>query len=131
MLRKLLRDRRGESLVEVLTACVVFLMVLGTLFVGTRFVTGALAKAQALRERAFQFQRSARQNLEDRKSADAGMGSISFDGGSFAVPVRFQTVQATAEETAGYSAGVPVYEEKTTVFYIFAAQDAPDGADGP
>lgn len=128
MLRKL--NRRGESLVEVLTAGVVFMMLLGTLFAGTRFVTGALAKAQSIRERAFQFQQSARRNLADRNCSDAGMGSISFDGGSFAVPVRFQTVQATAKEVVGQNAGVPVYEEKTAVFYIFAVQEAPDGADG-
>lgn len=123
MLRKLMRDQSGESLVEVLTAGMVFLLLLGVLSAGTRFVSGAQVKAQALRDRVFQFHQSVRRNLG--KSFDAGMGAISFDGGSFTVPVRFQTVQATAEEAAGYNAGVPVYEEKTAVFYIFAAQDAP------
>lgn len=130
MLRKLLRDRRGESLIEVMTAGLVFMMLLGTLCAGTRFVAGAQTKAQAIRERAVQFQQSARRNLEDGKSADAGLGSISFDGGGFSVPVRFQTVQATAREAVGSNAEVPVYEEKTAVFYTFAAQDAPNVEDG-
>lgn len=130
MLRKLLRDRRGESLIEVMTAAMVFMMLLGTLCATTRFVTGAQMKAQAIRERASRFQQSARRNLEDGKSSDAGMGSISFAGSSFAVPVRFQTVQATAMETVGRNAEVPVQEEKTAVFYTFAAQDAPNVEDG-
>lgn len=130
MLRKLLRDQSGESLVEVMTAGVVFMLLLGTLGAGMRFASGALVKAQTIRERAFQFHQSVQRNLSDGKSFDTGMGSISFEGGSFTVPVRFQTVQATAREAASYNAGVPVYEEKTAVFCVFAAQDAPGAEDG-
>ena len=126
----LFRDRRGESLVEVLTASVVFMMMLGTLCAGARFAAGALTRARTLQERASQFDESARRNLMEGKVSNAGAGAISFEGGSFSVPVRFQTVQAEARETVDQNEGVPADEEKTAVFYVFAALDAADGPNG-
>ncbi len=123
MFRKLLRGRRGESLVEVLTAGVVFLMLMGTLFAGTRFAAGALRKAEETRSMVFQFQESVRRNLAEG-NMDGSAGTLSFGGGSFAVPVRFLTVPASAREADG---GSQMDAERTATFYLFAPQEEGDG----
>ena len=65
MFGKLLHGRGGESLVEVLVAIVVFLVLMGTLCAGTRFASGALMRAETIRDSVVQFQESLRRNLAE------------------------------------------------------------------
>ncbi len=130
MFGKLLHGRGGESLVEVLVAIVVFLVLMGTLCAGTRFASGALMRAETIRDSVVQFQESLRRNLAEGNMTDGGAGVLHFGGGRVAVPVRFLSVQAMAREAVYQKAdgGSPAYEEKVTTFYLFAAQEGGDGS---
>lgn len=115
-------------MVEVLAAGVVFLLLMGTLCAGIRFAAGALAKARTVRDSVFQFQQSARRNLEDG-NAGGGVGELSFGEGSFVVPVRFRSVQVPVGDAGSHSEpdGAPKDGGKTVSFYLF---DIPDTAEG-
>ncbi len=102
-LNALLRQRRGESLVELMASSVIFLLLLATLQGAVRFSSGSLRKAEEIRKNAAALQES----LRSGAAAEAGAKkSITFQavspdgsvtGGSilFTVPVELQTRKAT------------------------------------
>lgn len=127
LLCKLLQNRRGESMVEVIAAGIVFILLLETFCAGIKFASGALTESQAVRDNIVQYQQSILQNLEDGEIYNSSAGFISFDGGSFTVPVKFQTVEASDVRKASRSISgkSQANQGKIPVFYLFAAQDAP------
>lgn len=120
---KLLQSRRGESLAEVMAASVTVMVLLGTLYAGIRFASGELVKAQEMQDMSEQYQESLRRNLADGFTTCVD-GQLSFDGGTFTIPVQFQTVEASARS---HETG----EEQTTIFHLLTEQDLPDGKDEP
>ena len=57
---QVLRDRRGESMVEILVSTVVFMLLLGALNGAVGFASNAQRKAEQLREDAVVLQREVR-----------------------------------------------------------------------
>lgn len=101
-LKAILRQRRGESLVELLAAAVIFLLLLATLHGAVRFSSNSLHKAEEIRENAAALQESLRSApVVDGASAEITFQAVSPDGsvtgGSvlFQVPVKLQTKKAT------------------------------------
>ncbi len=102
-LNAILRQRRGESLVELMASSVIFLLLLATLHGAVRFSSGSLRKAEAIRENAAALQESLRSGapVEDGAPAEITFQAMSPDGsvtgGSvlFKVPVKLQTKRAT------------------------------------
>ncbi len=101
-LNAILRQRRGESLVELMASSVIFLLLLATLHGAVRFSSGSLRKAEAIRENAAALQESLRSApVEEGVPAEITFQAVSPDGsvtgGSvlFRVPVKLQTKRAT------------------------------------
>ena len=96
---RVLRDRRGESMVEILVSTVVFMLLLGALNGAVGFASNAQRKSEQLRRDATELQESVRGNAEvaDGEDIDA-----------FRVKVKKQTVNAKTEDG------------KTVPFYRFA-----------
>ena len=98
---RVLRDRRGESMVEILVSTVVFMLLLGALNGAVGFASNAQHKSEQLRRDATELQESVRGNAEvaDGEAADID---------AFSVKVKKQTVNAKTEDG------------KTVPFYRFA-----------
>ena len=82
---QVLRDRRGESMVEILVSAAVFMLLLGALNGAVGFASNAQRKSEQLREDAVVLQR------EVRAGTPAGTET---DLNAFRVRVRKQTVTA-------------------------------------
>ena len=116
---RVLRDRRGESMVEILVSTVVFMMLLGALNGAVGFSTNAQRKAEELRKDAAELQRSVREQPaegEDTQTIrfhqilpESGAESTKDD---FRVTVKKQTVAASTADG------------KRVTFYRFAAKEA-------
>lgn len=97
---QVLRDRRGESMVEILVSTVVFMLLLGALNGAVGFASNAQRKAEQLREDAVVLQR------EVRAGTPAGDDTATYDFraatpdgtetglNAFRVRVKKQTVTA-------------------------------------
>lgn len=116
---RVLRDRRGESMVEILVSTVVFMMLLGALNGAVGFSANAQRKAEELRKDAAELQRSVREKTaagEDTQTI--GFHQILPESGAestedaFRVTVKKQTVEAAADDG------------KRVTFYRFAAKEA-------
>ena len=108
---RVLRDRRGESMVEILVSTVVFMLLLGAL----NGAVGFASNAEQLRRDATQLQESVRENAEvaDGEAAAYDFKVTTSDGedtdiDAFRVKVKKQTVNAKTEDG------------KTVPFYRFA-----------
>lgn len=112
---RVLRDRRGESMVEILVSTVVFMLLLGALNGAVGFASNAQRKSEQLRRDATELQESVRGNAE---VADGEAAAYDFkvttsngedtDIDAFHVKVKKQTVNAKTEDG------------KTVPFYRFA-----------
>lgn len=113
---RVLRDRRGESMVEILVSTVVFMLLLGALNGAVGFASNAQRKSEQLRRDATELlQESVRGNAE---VADGEAAAYDFkvttsngedtDIDAFRVKVKKQTVNAKTEDG------------KTVPFYRFA-----------
>ena len=106
---RVLRDRRGESMVEILVSTVVFMLLLGALNGAVGFASNAQRKSEQLRRDATQLQESVRENAEvayDFKVTTSDGEDTDID--AFRVKVKKQTVNAKTEDG------------KTVPFYRFA-----------
>ena len=98
---QVLRDRRGESMVEILVSTVVFMLLLGALNGAVGFASNAQRKAEQLREDAVVLQREVRAGTpvgDDDAAYD--FRAATPDGtetglNAFRVRVRKQTVTAS------------------------------------
>ena len=63
---RVLRDRRGESMVEILVSTVVFMLLLGALNGAVGFASNAQRKSEQLRRDATQLQESVREMQKSR-----------------------------------------------------------------
>lgn len=111
---RVLHDRRGESMVEILVSTVVF-MLLGALNGAVGFAANAQRKSEQLRRDATELQESVRGNAEvaDGEAAAYDFKVTTSDGedtdiDAFRVKVKKQTVNAKTEDG------------KTVPFYRFA-----------
>ncbi|WP_318361567.1 hypothetical protein [uncultured Agathobaculum sp.] len=116
---RVLRDRRGESMVEILVSTVVFMMLLGALNGAVGFSANAQRKAEELRKDAAELQRSVReQTAAGEDTQTIGFHQILPESGAestqdaFRVTVKKQTVEAAADDG------------KRVTFYRFAAKEA-------
>ena len=115
-LRTLLRERRGETLVEVLVSTVVFLLLLAALSGAVAFAHNAEVRSGEIRDHANELQRSVRSGTakgEDRPPFE--FRSVSSDGSTgdnvlFSVKAKKQTI--TASDDAG----------NQTDFYVFGKE---------
>lgn len=115
-LRTLLRERRGETLVEVLVSTVVFLLLLAALSGAVAFAHNAEVRSGEIRDHANELQRSVRSGAakgEDCKTFE--FRSVSSDGSTgdnvlFSVEAKKQTI--TASDDAG----------NQTDFYVFGKE---------
>ena len=112
---RVLRDRRGESMVEILVSTVVFILLLGALNGAVGFASNAQRKSEQIRKDATELQKSVREqtNVEDGEDAEYDFKVTSPDGetiynDAFRVKVKKQTVNAQTEDN------------KTVPFYRFA-----------
>ena len=112
---RVLRDRRGESMVEILVSTVVFMLLLGALNGAVGFASNAQRKSEQLRKDATELQQSIReqQDVEGGEDADYAFQVTTADddktyGEAFRIKVKKQTVNATTEDG------------KTVPFYRFA-----------
>ena len=107
---RVLRDRRGESMVEILVSTVVFMLLLGALNGAVGFASNAQRKSEQLRRDATELQESVRGNAEaaayDFKVTTSNGEDTDID--AFRVKVKKQTVNAKTEDG------------KTVPFYRFA-----------
>jgi len=115
-LNGVLRSRRGESLVELLAASVVFLLLLAAFHGAVRFSSNALRKSGDIRENAAALQVSLRGAAADGGTlADYTFQAVSPDGSVtggtvlFRVPVLLQTKTAHGKDG------------ESVVFYVFGA----------
>ena len=110
---KLLRSRRGETMVEVLVSMVLFLMLFAVLLGAVRFASNAQVRAETIRQRATALQRDLRrQTPTGGDSKTYQFVAVSEDGGTtgsrvFQVPLREQTVTARGggDEVTFYLSG--------------------------
>lgn len=116
---QVLRDRRGEAMVEILVSTVVFMMLLGALNGAVGFSANAQRKAEQLREDASALQRSVReQTAAGEDTQTIAFHEILPDGSAegteqtFRVTVKKQTVAASTDDG------------KRVDFYRFAAKEA-------
>lgn len=115
-LRTLLRERRGETLVEVLVSTVVFLLLLAALSGAVAFAHNAEVRSGEIRDHANELQRSVRSGTakgEDRQTFR--FRSVSSDGSTgdnvlFSVKAKKQTI--TASDDA----------RNQTDFYVFGKE---------
>ena len=112
---RVLRDRRGESMVEILVSTVVFMLLLGALNGAVGFASNAQRKSEQIRKDATELQESVRGNAQvvDGEDAEYDFQIASSDsdatyGDAFRVKVKKQTVNAQTEDN------------KTVPFYRFA-----------
>ena len=97
---KLLRSRRGETMVEVLVSMVLFLMLFAVMLGAVHFASNAQVRAEAIRQRATALQRDLRrQTPTGGDSKTYQFVAVSEDGGTtgsrvFQVPLREQAVTA-------------------------------------
>lgn len=115
-LKSLLRERRGETLVEVLVSTVVFLLLLAALSGAVAFAHNAEVRAGEIRDRANELQRSVRSGTaEGTDSQTFEFRSVNADGSEgqsvlFSVKAKKQTV--TVSDSSGGS----------TDFYVFGKE---------
>ena len=127
-LRSTLFSRRGETIVEVVAACVLVLLLLGVLGGAVRFAANAQKKAEDIRAQASQAQESLRAKLA-AGSYDAGKeATVSFratnsTGTQLGVNVLFRVPVSLRAVDAGTGAG-------SVRFYLFSAGDLPGGTGG-
>ena len=102
---RVLRDRRGESMVEILVSTVVFMLLLGALNGAVGFASNAQRKSEQLRRDATELQESVRGNAEVADGeADAYNFKVTTSNGedtdidAFRVKVKKQTVNAKTED---------------------------------
>ena len=74
---RVLRDRRGESMVEILVSTVVFMLLLGALNGAVGFASNAQRKSEQLRRDATELQESVRGSAE---VADGEAAAYDFKG---------------------------------------------------
>lgn len=97
---QVLRDRRGESMVEILVSAAVFMLLLGALNGAVGFASNAQRRAEQLREDAVVLQREVRAGTPDGDDAAAyDFRAATPDGtetglNAFRVRVKKQTVTA-------------------------------------
>lgn len=101
-LNAILRQRGGESLVELLAAAVIFLLLMATLHGAVRFSSNSLHRAEEIRKNAAALQESLRSAaVEDGAATEITFQAVSPDGSVtggnilFKVPVKLQTKKAT------------------------------------
>lgn len=109
---QVLRDRRGESMVEILVSTVVFMLLLGALNGAVGFASNAQRKAEQLREDAVVLQR------EVRAGTPAGDDDASYDfraatpdgtpNSRYAAPCARALTQSSAMSTSGTSRSLPL-----------------------
>ena len=112
---RVLRDRRGESMVEILVSTVVFMLLLGALNGAVGFASNAQRKSEQIRKDATELQESVREqtDVEGGEDATYDFKVTTSEGAdtnidSFRVKVKKQTVNAKTEDN------------KTVPFYRFA-----------
>lgn len=109
-----LRDRRGESMVEILVSTVVFMLLLGALNGAVGFASNAQRKSEQLRQDAAELQESVRDGTpvgDDTESYDFKVTTSDGEDtniDAFRVKVKKQTVNARTNDG------------KTVPFYRFA-----------
>ena len=114
------RWNRGETLVEVMAAMVIFLLLMGILQGSVRYSRAALEKSRLLREQNEEICESVRNAKQENNGAQTTM--------------TFQAVSADGEVTGNQVFSVPVVPEKkqakytdqgngkqTMVFYVYGA----------
>ncbi len=99
-----IRERGGESLVEILVAGTVFLFLLAALHTGVRFATASQHKTRALLERAAEVQKKVRE-ADPREDVTIGASPVPYrftgPGGGFTIEVEHRTRALTlADGTA-------------------------------
>lgn len=115
-LRTLLRERRGETLVEVLVSTVVFLLLLAALSGAVAFAHNAEVRSGEIRDHANELQRSVRSGTAKGEGSQIfKFRSVSSDGSTgdnvlFSVKAKKQTI--TASDDA----------ENQTDFYVFGKE---------
>lgn len=117
---RVLRDRRGESMVEILISTVVFMLLLGALNGAVGFASNAQRKSEQLRRDATELQESVRGNAEavDGEAATYDFKVTTSNGedtdiDAFRVKVKKQTVNAKTKDGK-------TEDGKTVPFYRFA-----------
>ena len=103
---RVLRDRRGESMVEILVSTVVFMLLLGALNGAVGFASNAQRKSEQLRRDATQLQESVRENAE---VADGE-----------AAAYDFKVTTSDGEDTEKQTVNAKTEDGKTVPFYRFA-----------
>lgn len=114
------RWNRGETLVEVMAAMVIFLLLMGILQGSVKYSRAALEKSRRLREQNEEICESVRDTIQENNGAQTTM--------------TFQAVSADGEVTGNQVFSVPVIPEKkqaeytdqgngkqTMVFYVYGA----------
>lgn len=114
------RWNRGETLVEVMAAMVIFLLLMGILQGSVKYSRAALEKSRRLREQNEEICESVRNATQEKNGAQTTM--------------TFQAVSADGEVTGNQVFSVPVIPEKkqaeytdqgngkqTMVFYVYGA----------
>ena len=114
------RWNRGETLVEVMAAMVIFLLLMGILQGSVKYSRAALEKSRLLREQSEEICESVRNAIQENNGAQTTM--------------TFQAVSADGEVTGNQVFSVPVIPEKkqaeytdqghetrTMVFYVYGA----------
>ena len=91
---QVLRDRRGESMVEILVSAAVFMLLLGALNGAVGFASNAQRKAEQLREDAVVLQREVRAGTPAGDDDAATPDGTETDLNAFRVRVKKQTVTA-------------------------------------
>lgn len=115
-LRTLLRERKGETLVEVLVSTVVFLLLLAALSGAVAFAHNAEVRSGEIRDHANELQRSVRSGTAEGEYCQTfEFRSVSSDGSTgdnvlFSVKAKKQTI--TASDDAG----------NQTDFYVFGKE---------
>lgn len=115
-LRTLLRERRGETLVEVLVSTVVFLLLLAALSGAAAFAHNAEVRSGEIRDHANELQRSVRSGTakgEDLQTFE--FRSVSSDGSTgdnvlFSVKAKKQSITASDDS------------KNQTDFYVFGKE---------
>ena len=127
-MRKLLRCRRGETLVEVMCACCLLVLALGGLLGAVRFANNSFRRAETMEEHAARLRENLR-TTED--TAPAGTADYTFttyspDGPCHGEEPLFTVTASLETKNAAYQAEDG---EMTTVTYrLFAC---PEGGGSP
>lgn len=97
------RWNRGETLVEVMAAMVIFLLLMGILQGSVKYSRAALEKSRLLREQNEEICESVRNEIQENNGAQTTM--------------TFQAVSADGEVTGNQVFSVPVIPEKKQAKY--------------